>query len=219
MHSTSMQRGKFFTFEGSEGCGKSTQIQRFVSMLETAGIEVLQTREPGGTPAGEKIRQLLQFDADADDLTDESELLLFAASRAQLVRKMIEPALEAGKWVVADRFFDSTTVYQGVGRGLDLGAVKEINAFAVGGTVPDLTFLLDLDVEIGHSRAVAASGEAEDRMESNPLEFFESVRQGYLRLAEEDPGRIVVIDASASIDEVTEEINFVFFERVGALTA
>ena len=118
MHSTSMQRGKFFTFEGSEGCGKSTQIQRFVSMLETAGIEVLQTREPGGTPAGEKIRQLLQFDADAADLTDESELLLFAASRAQLVRKMIEPALEAGKWVVADRFFDSTTVYQASGVGL-----------------------------------------------------------------------------------------------------
>ena len=219
MHSTSMQRGKFITFEGSEGCGKSTQIQRFVAMLESKGIEVLQTREPGGTPVGEKIRHLLQFDADAADLTDESELLLFAASRAQLVRKVIQPALEAGKWVVADRFFDSTTVYQGVGRGLDVSSVKQINAFAVGSTEPDLTLLLDLDVSIGYSRAVEASGEVEDRMESNPMEFFESVRQGYLQLAKESPERIAVIDASASIDEVTEEINSMFSERLGALTS
>ena len=219
MHSTSMQRGKFITFEGSVGCGKSTQIQRFVARLESKGIEVLQTREPGGTPVGEKIRHLLQFDADAADLTDESELLLFAASRAQLVRKVIQPALEAGKWVVADRFFDSTTVYQGVGRGLDVSSVKQINAFAVGSTEPDLTLLLDLDVSIGYSRAVEASGEVEDRMESNPMEFFESVRQGYLQLAKESPERIAVIDASASIDEVTEEINSMFSERLGALTS
>ena len=210
-----MQRGKFITFEGSEGCGKSTQIQRFVAMLETRGFNVLQTREPGGTPAGEKIRDLLQYDEEGTDLTGESELLLFAASRAQLVRRVIEPALESGTWVVADRFLDSTTIYQGVGRGLDVGAVKEINSFAVGETMPDLTILLDLDVETGHTRAVAASGSVEDRMESNPMEFFEWVRKGYLSLAAEDPERFAVIDASLTIDEVTAEVESVFNERVG----
>lgn len=210
-----MQRGKFITFEGSEGCGKSTQIQRFVAMLETRGFNVLQTREPGGTPAGEKIRDLLQYDEEGTDLTGESELLLFAASRAQLVRRVIEPALESGTWVVADRFLDSTTIYQGVGRGLDVGAVKEINSFAVGETMPDLTILLDLDVETGHTRAVAASGSVEDRMESNPMEFFERVRKGYLSLAAEDPERFAVIDASLTIDEVTAEVESVFNERVG----
>lgn len=215
MHSSPMQRGKFITFEGSEGCGKSTQIQRFVAMLETRGFNVLQTREPGGTPAGEKIRDLLQYDEEGTDLTGESELLLFAASRAQLVRRVIEPALESGTWVVADRFLDSTTIYQGVGRGLDVGAVKEINSFAVGETMPDLTILLDLDVETGHTRAVAASGSVEDRMESNPMEFFERVRKGYLSLAAEDPERFAVIDASLTIDEVTAEVESVFNERVG----
>ncbi len=213
-----MQRGKFITFEGSEGCGKSTQIQRFVKSLEGRGLSVLQTREPGGTLVGEKIRDLLQFDPEAADLSDETELLLFAASRAQLVRRVIEPALEAGTWVVADRFFDSTTVYQGVGRGLDVEAVKQVNAFAVGGTVPDLTILLDLDVEIGHARAVAASGNREDRMESLPMDFFRAVRNGYLELARQEPERIVVIDASESIDEVTARIDRAFEERISLAT-
>lgn len=210
-----MQRGKFITFEGSEGCGKSTQIERFVSALGEQGVKVIQTREPGGTVIGEKIRHLLQFDPEAAGLSDESELLLFAASRAQLVRSVIEPALEAGEWVVADRFLDSTAVYQGVGRGLDLDAVKAVNSFAVGETMPDLTFLLDLDVKVGHARAVAASGGKQDRMESQPLEFFEKVRAGYLALAEGEPDRIAVIDASKSIDEVTEEIAGVFESRLG----
>lgn len=209
-----MQRGKFITFEGSEGCGKSTQIERFVEMLQGRGFSVLQTREPGGTPVGEKIRHLLQFDPEAEDLSAESELLLFAASRAQLVRRVIEPALDAGTWVVADRFFDSTTIYQGVGRGLDLDSVKEINAFAVGACLPDLTFLLDLDVEVGHQRAVAASGEDLDRMEDQPMAFFETVRLGYLELAREAPERIAVIDASASIDEVTAEMEKEFEARL-----
>ena len=145
MESTAMQRGKFISFEGSEGCGKSTQIRRFVEWLRSLGYEVLVTREPGGTPAGEKIRHLLQHDPDGERLTPESELLLFAASRAQLVREVILPALDRGAWVVADRFLDSTTIYQGVGRGLDREAVACINAFAVGSALPDLTFLLDLD--------------------------------------------------------------------------
>lgn len=210
-----MQRGKFITFEGSEGCGKSTQIKRFVSSLESSGHEVIQTREPGGTVVGEKIRELLQYDPDAKDLTDESELLLFAASRAQLVRRVIEPALAAGKWVVADRFLDSTAVYQGVGRGLDLAAVKAINRFAVGATMPDLTLLLDLDVKVGHARAVASSDGKKDRIEDQPLDFFELVRQGYLALAADDTDRIAVIDASATIDEVTSAIESVFASKLG----
>lgn len=201
-----MQRGKFITFEGSEGCGKSTQIHRLVERLRDRGIEVVLTREPGGTVVGEKIRHLLQYDPEAANLTDESELLLFAASRSQLVREVILPALEAGKWVVADRFFDSTTVYQGVGRGLDLAAVRSINQFAVGAAIPDLTLLLDLDAATGHARAVKASGAKEDRMESQPLAFFEAVRHGYLELAAAEPERIAVIDASAGIDEVTDAV-------------
>ena len=210
-----MQRGKFITFEGSEGCGKSTQIARFVSALQDQGLEVIQTREPGGTVVGEKIRDLLQFDPETADLCDESELLLFAASRAQLVRNVIEPALVAGKWVVADRFLDSTAVYQGVGRGLDLTAVKAINGCAVGETIPDLTILLDLDVAVGHSRALAASQGKQDRMESQPLAFFELVRKGYLDLAQAEPDRIAVIDASKSIDEVTATIADEFERRIG----
>ncbi len=208
-----MKRGKFITFEGSEGCGKSTQIRCFVAMLESGGLEVVQTREPGGTAVGERIRNLLQHDETGKDLTDESELLLFAASRAQLVREVILPALDSGKWVVADRFFDSTTVYQGIGRGLDVDAVRQINTFAVGAAIPDLTILLDLDAETGHSRAVAASGGEADRMESQPLAFFQSVRQGYLELAEKEPERIVVIDASAGIDQVAARIREEFENR------
>ncbi|MDF1849328.1 MAG: dTMP kinase [Verrucomicrobiales bacterium] len=210
-----MQRGKFITFEGSEGCGKSTQITRFLNLLESRQIPFIQTREPGGTVVGEKIRQLLQYDPETRDLCDESELLLFAASRAQLVRNVIEPTLLEGTWVIADRFLDSTTVYQGVGRGLDVETVKRINDFAVGETRPDLTFLLDLDVEVGHARAIAASGGREDRMEAQPMAFFQAVRSGYLSLAGEEPDRFAVIDASAEKDEVTASIQSVFQERLG----
>ena len=201
-----MQRGKFITFEGSEGSGKSTQIRGLVERLQARGLEVVLTREPGVTVIGEKIRHLLQYDPESANLTDESELLLFAASRAQLVRELILPALEAGKWVVADRFFDSTTIYQGVGRGLDLEAVRSINHFAVGAAIPDLTLLLDLDAATGHARAVQASGAKADRMEAQPLAFFEAVRQGYLELAGAEPDRIAVIDASAGIAEVSTAI-------------
>lgn len=209
-----MQRGRFITFEGSEGCGKSTQIARFVSWLREAGHEVILTREPGGTVLGEKIRHLLQHDPEGEGMTAESELLLFAASRAQLVRELILPGLESGTWIVADRFYDSTTVYQGIGRGLDVEAVGRINAFAVGPAIPDLTFLLDLDAATGHARAVAASAGAHDRMESQPPAFFESVRQGYLELAAREKKRIAVIDASASVDEVFAQLIAAFRERI-----
>lgn len=208
-----MQRGKFITFEGSEGCGKSTQIRRLVEVLRERGLEIVLTREPGGTVIGEKIRDLLQYDSEAADLTAESELLLFAASRAQLVRELILPALEAGQWVVADRFLDSTTIYQGVGRGLDLEAVRRINAFAVGPALPDLTILLDLDAATGHARAVRASGAKEDRMEAQPLAFFEAVRHGYLALAEAEPDRIAVIDASSGVAEIAAAITALLESR------
>lgn len=208
-----MQRGKFITFEGSEGCGKSTQIHHFVEALQRRGLDIVLTREPGGTVIGEKIRHLLQYDSDAANLTAESELLLFAASRAQLVRELILPALEAGKWVVADRFLDSTTIYQGVGRGLDPEAVRAINEFAVGPALPDLTFLLDLDAATGHARAVRASGAKEDRIEAQPLAFFEAVRQGYLALAKTEPDRIAVIDASFGITEVAATITALLESR------
>jgi dTMP kinase len=201
-----MERGIFISFEGSEGCGKSTQIDFLTEMLRSQGREVLVTREPGGTYVGEKIRELLQFTPEAEGMTDETELLLFAASRAQLVREVIRPALEKGICVIADRFLDSTTVYQGVGRGLKTESVEAVNRFAVGDTLPDWTILLDLDAATGHRRALEASGEQVDRIEDQPLAFFEAVRKGYLDLASRHPGRIQSIDASRSIGEIAGEI-------------
>lgn len=209
-----MERGKFISFEGSEGCGKSTQIARLAERLKSRGREVLLTREPGGTAVGEKVRDLLQHAPEGEALAAESELLLFAASRAQLVREVIEPALARGCWVVADRFLDSTTVYQGAGRGLDAAAVGAINAFAVGDLLPDLTILLDMDAEKGRSRAVAAAGGKPDRIEGLPLAFFEKVRAGYLALAEKEE-RFAVLDASRSVEEVAAGIESVCQERFG----
>ena len=206
MQPLGMKRGVFISFEGSEGCGKSTQIERLERRLGDVGVEVLRTREPGGTAAGEVIRHLLQHAPEGEKLTPEAELLLFAASRAQLVREVIAPAIERGAWVIADRFLDSTTVYQGTGRGLDADAVAAINGFAVGDWLPDATFLLDMDAAEGHARAVRSRGDQPDRMEDQPLAFFESVRQGYLRLAKENADRIQVIDASAEIERIEQLI-------------
>lgn len=208
-----MQGGKFISFEGSEGCGKSTQIRRVVDYLKSTGLEVLLTREPGGTVVGEKVRDLLQHTPEASNMTDESELLLFAASRAQLVREVIRPALEKGIWVIADRFLDSTTVYQGIARGLDVDQVEAINRFAVGDLLPDLTVLLDLDAGVGHGRAVASRQDNEpDRIEDQPLAFFEKVRQGYLDLAAKE-SRITVIDAGRTIDEISDSIQQLIHEK------
>lgn len=219
METLLMQRGKFITFEGSEGCGKSTQIARLVDLLESRGIRVVRTREPGGTVVGEKIRHLLQHDPEADTMCDESELLLFAASRAQLVREVIEPALAEGDWVVADRFCDSTTVYQGIGRGLSRKAVEQVNGFAMGSLRPDLTILLDLDAAIGHARAVGPGGATGDRIEAMPMEFFERIRSGYLALAAAEPGRIMVIDASRDIASVAETIQLAVEQRWSPISA
>ena len=206
------QAGLFITFEGSEGCGKSTQIRRMAEFLESLGNEVVVLREPGATPIGESIRNLLQYDAAASAMTPEAELLLFAASRAQLVREVIRPALTRRAVVLCDRFLDSTTVYQGVARDLDSGEVSRINDFAVGGTLPDLTLLLDLDAAEGRRRAATRNGPA-DRMEQERESFYEAVRQGYLKLAAENAGRFAVIDASSDEERVESAIKKVLLER------
>jgi dTMP kinase len=205
--------GLFITFEGSEGCGKSTQIRRIAEKLRAGGREVISLREPGGTPIGERIRNLLQYDDDASAMTSEAELLLFAASRAQLVREVIRPALERGAVVLCDRFFDSTTVYQGVARALPAAEVAAINVFAVGSTLPDLTLLLDLDAAEGRLRASLRKGPV-DRMEQEGGEFYEAVRCGYLELAQKNPSRIVVINASPDESVVEASIEAAIMYRL-----
>lgn len=204
--------GLFITFEGSEGCGKSTQIRRMADRLRALGREVVTLREPGGTPIGESIRNLLQYDEKAAAMTPEAELLLFAASRAQLVREVIRPTLERGAIVLCDRFLDSTTVYQGVARALSRHDVAAINEFAIGVTVPDLTLLLDLDATEGRRRAAVRKGPV-DRMEQEGEEFYEAVRHGYLELAQGHPTRFAIIDASVSEGDVEESIVIVLKER------
>jgi dTMP kinase len=199
--------GIFISFEGSEGCGKTTQIERLARALREAGRNVLVTREPGGTPVGEQIRHVLQHSKDSEHMTPESELLLFAASRAQLVREVIQPALAAGTDVISDRFLDSTTVYQGVARRLAAEDVRRVNAFAVGNCLPDLTFVLDLEATEARGRVFGPGAESEpDRIEREPLTFYERVRAGYLELAAAEPARFRVIDASQSRDAIETQI-------------
>src|SRR5882762_3515586 len=179
------------TFEGSEGCGKSTQVKRLAARLEKWGIRPAVLREPGGTAIGEAIRHLLQHSEDNHAMTPETELLLFEASRSQLVREKIQPALRRGEWVICDRFFDSTTVYQGAARQLDLGLVKKLNA--VGDCVPDLTFVLHIDRSTAQSR-LGNRKKIRDRMEEESDEFHERVIRAYRELAENEPRRIVQVD-------------------------
>lgn len=198
--------GLFITFEGGEGCGKSTQIRKLAEALTTAGQPVYQTREPGGTPLGEAIRNLLQHDEAGEGMCSESELLLFAASRAQLVRQQIRPALAQGHTVICDRFMDSTTVYQGVARALAPDDVRAINQFAVGETHPDLTILLDLAPEIGLARVKARSDGQLDRMEREAIEFFQAVREGFVKIAQAEPERFLILDANQDIDILHKQI-------------
>ena len=199
------QKGLFITFEGSEGCGKSTQISLLAEHLRALGHYPLLLREPGGTPSGETIRHLLQHAPEGDALTPEAELLLFAASRAQLVREVIQPALAAGRIVICDRFMDSTTVYQGVARRIPPDETARINAFAVGGCIPDITLLLDLDRRTAQERMKVGQRKL-DRIERESEEFFEAVRQGYLNLASENTERIALLDASESPEAVFQKI-------------
>jgi len=199
-----MPRLPFITFEGSEGCGKTTQAQRLAKRFEQLGIPILVTREPGGTAIGETIRELLQFAPHNSGMTPETELLLFEASRSQLVRETIKPAIERGVCVIADRFFDSTTVYQGAARKLDREIVERLNAFVVGDCVPDITFVLDVDAVIAESRM--QQPRKADRMEQQPAEFYERVREAYRELARRESNRVVLIDGSRDPDEIEKEI-------------
>ncbi|MEA3187386.1 MAG: dTMP kinase [Chthoniobacter sp.] len=213
------QRGFFITFEGSEGCGKTTQIQRLASRLERENHKVLVTREPGGTDIGEEIKHLLQFSRVGATMTAETELLLFAASRAQLVRERVEPALREGAIVLSDRFLDSTTVYQGVARRLDAAAVKMMNDFAVGGCRPDLTFVLDLDPRLARERMLCRTRSGKgpaDRMEQQPLDFYDAVRDGYLALAAAESARVRVIEASHPIEAIEDEVWRTVGERLSS---
>lgn len=198
--------GLFITFEGGEGCGKSTQIRRLAARLEKEARTVIQTREPGGTPLGEAVRNLLQHDAAGEGMCPEAELLLFTASRAQLTRTKILPAIAEGAIVLCDRFMDSTTVYQGVARAIDTHSVATINQFAVGPAQPDLTILIDLPPEIGMERVKARSKGQLDRMEQEAIDFFHAVRAGYLALAEAEPRRFLVLDGTQSIKTLESEI-------------
>jgi len=198
--------GLFITFEGGEGCGKSTQIRLLRERLEADGNTVLQTREPGGTPLGETVRKLLQHDKAGEGMAPEAELLLFTASRAQLTRERIQPALDADQVVLCDRFMDSTTVYQGVARQIDSLSVATINQFAVGNTRPELTILIDLSPDVGMTRVRSRGNGELDRMEQEALEFFEAVRAGYLKLAADEPERFLVLDGGQSIEALQSQI-------------
>jgi dTMP kinase len=214
-----MPRLPFITFEGSEGCGKSTQVRLLAERLTNAGIPLLVTREPGGTPIGEHIRHLLQFAPESVAMTPETELLLFEASRSQLVRQIIQPALERGTVVISDRFADSTTVYQGVARRLDQQMVGHLNDVAVGTCWPDLTFVLDVDVETGRARMLRRVRPASgiDRMEQEPLKFYEAVCEAYRALAAREPHRIQLVDGSHSIEQIEQEIWETIAARFGHL--
>ena len=212
-----MRRPPFITFEGSEGSGKSTQVQRLTARLERSGVPYLVTREPGGTPIGGTIRELLQFASHNSGMTAEAELLLFEASRTQLVREIIKPALERGMCVIADRFFDSTTVYQGAARKLDRETVERLNVFAVGECIPNVSFVLDIDAATAKSRM--QKPRRPDRMEQEPEEFYERVREAYRELAAREPNRVVLIDGSRGEDEIENAIGTILASRFPALGA
>jgi dTMP kinase len=203
-----MKRGKLITFEGIDGCGKTTQIRLLGKYLSSRGIDFISTREPGGTELGREIRSVL-LDGAKGSVEPAAELLLYAADRAQHVRRVVVPALEAGVTVLSDRFYDATTVYQGYARGFDLGFVRQLNEFAAGGLKPDLTLLFDLDVEAGLSRTQKRVDEttgisAPDRLDREPLEFHRRVRQAYLEIAALEPQRFRIIPAGGSIEETYE---------------
>lgn len=202
-----MKRGLFITFEGPDGAGKTTQIQRLKDYFARGGWNVVLTREPGGTRIGEQIREIL-LDKEHQEMDPMAETLLYAASRAQHVAEVLLPALEQGKVVICDRFVDSSIAYQGWGRNLGT-AVAEINRFATGRLTPDLTILLLLDPEEGRKRA--EKGREPDRLELEEQAFHRAVYQGYHELAKEEPERIIPVDAGGEV----EEIQKVIFSRVG----
>jgi dTMP kinase len=196
--------GLFITFEGIDLCGKSTQVERLVAHLRELGMEVVISREPGGPPISEKIREIL-LDPENRAMTALTELLLYEASRAQHTTELIRPALEAGKWVVSDRYADASFAYQGHGRNLDCELVRRLNELASGGLVPDLAIVLDLPPEEAARRSPGEGWKA-DRLERERAEFHRRVREGYLQLAREEPQRVKIVDARGTVEEIQEQI-------------
>lgn len=195
-----MTQGLFITFEGPDGCGKTTQMKLLAEYFTKNGKEVVLTREPGGKGLGEKVREiLLNYDG---EVSDRCESFLFLADRAQNIDIIVNPAVKAGKIVLCDRHIDSTVAYQGYGRGLDIERINMLNNLATNGKKPDLTFVFDVDVETSMKRV----GKEKDRMESAGIDFHNRVRQGYLELAKQEPNRIKVIDATKSIEEIHDEV-------------
>ena len=212
-----VERGKFITFEGLDGCGKSTQLEKLAAGLRDNKIDVVTTREPGGTVIGERIRAVL-LDSRTAGLDPQAEMALMFASRAQLIAEVIEPALKTGKWVVCDRFTDSTEAYQGGGRQLGTQAVLELHRVLCRNLWPDLTILMDSDVNSSVRRARRRNKDAENdenRFEQESLAFFTRVREGFLAIAQREPQRVVKIDARPPIEAVHEEIVRVVKEKLG----
>jgi dTMP kinase len=202
-------RGRFITFEGPEGSGKSTHIRLLVEHLRGQGIPVVCTREPGGTPLGEAVRGILQHDGSGEAPVPRAETLLFLASRAQHVERLIRPALERGEWVLCDRFSDSTLAYQGYGRGFALPQLRSADAFATCGLAPDLTVLLDVTPETGRARLSArqaSTATSPDRIEREAEAFHIRLREGFLELARADPGRFVVLATDRPQERVAADI-------------
>jgi len=195
-------RGKFITFEGIDGSGKSTQLRMLASELRLRGFDVLTTMEPGGTPLGRRLREA--FLETEETVAPLAELLLFAADRAQHVNFLVKPALENGKIVISDRYSDATAAYQGAGRGFDEQTINQVIMLATGGLKPDLTLFFDISVgeAISRTNSRSGGGERKNRMDSETVEFYERVRRAYLQIAEGEPKRFRVIDASGAISEV-----------------
>ncbi len=206
MVNKSKSTGKLISFEGSEGSGKSTQIARLAGHLQKVGREVVATREPGGTEIGEQIRNIIVHNSKGDEMCPETELLLFTAARAQVVREVIAPALTRGAIVLSDRYLDSSTVYQGIARNLAPGPVSDINRFAVGNVMPDLTIVIDVPTEVSLARIRQRASDLPDRMERENITFYTKVREGYLLLAQQWPERVVVVDGTETPEALEKKI-------------
>ncbi|OGO80103.1 MAG: dTMP kinase [Clostridiales bacterium GWC2_40_7] len=207
-----MKRGLFITIEGTDGSGKTTQMGLIRDYVRSAGCEVVMVREPGGTRISERIRNVI-LDPEYTEMSANAEMLLYAASRAQLVAETVRPALEQGKIVICDRFIDSTYAYQGFGRGIELGVLESVNNIAVDGIIPDITFFFDLDPELALGRRIAST--ATDRIENEKMEFHRKVHNGYVQLALKYPDRIRRIDSSRSVEAIWDEVRQVLGDIIG----